>query len=118
MNLLDFTFTKEQELVRRAIANWCKKNLPLEKIREIDTEQEIPEDILQGMSDLGLSTLSIPAAHGGAGMDWITTCLAAEELGYADISVAIPAFFVIESAWGFIIDKYGSDQTRENVQSI
>jgi acyl-CoA dehydrogenase len=111
--MVDFSFTEEQELIRKALHEWCDKNLTLEKIREIDDKHEVPQGIITGLGDLGYLLMSIPEEHGGTSADWVTTCIAAEELGYADISIAIPVFFLVESSWGFVVDRYCSEQVRE-----
>ena len=95
--MIDFSFTEEQVLFRKALHEWCEKNLPMEKVREIDTKEEIPKSLIKKMGDLGLLVMTAPEEHGGAGADWVTACIAAEELGYADISIAIPVFFLVES---------------------
>jgi acyl-CoA dehydrogenase len=112
---MDFSFTEEQELFRKAIREWCEKNLPLEKIREMDTEGEIPHEMLNSMADLGLLIMTAPEEHGGTGADWVTACIAAEELGYADVSIALPVLWLVESSWGFMVDKYGTEAIREAV---
>jgi acyl-CoA dehydrogenase len=112
--MVDFSFTEEQELIRRSLQEWCEKKLPLEKVREIDDKHEIPKEIIKEMSDLGLLMMTLPEEHGGTGADWITTCIVAEELGYADISIAIPVFFLVESSWGLVVDRYCSEQVRED----
>lgn len=113
--MIDFSFTEEQELFRKAIREWCEKNLTLEKVREFDTKQEIPKEIIKQMADLGLLVMTAPEEHGGAGADWVTACIAAEELGYADISIAIPVFFLVESSWGFVLDRYCTERAREEI---
>ncbi len=111
--MVDFSFTEEQELFRKAVREWCEKNLPLDKVREMDSNQRIPREIIRGMADLGLLLMTIPEEHGGTGADWVTTCIAAEELGYADISIAVPVFFLVEASWGFVVDRYCTEQVRE-----
>jgi len=111
--MVNFAFNEEQTLFRKAVREWCEKELSLEKIREMDSKGEIPKEIIKGLSDLGLLLMTIPEEHGGAGADWITACIAAEELGYADISIALPVLFLVESSWGFVVDKYCTEQVRE-----
>ncbi len=113
--MVEFGFTEEQELFRRAIKEWCDKHLPIEKIREMDTQGEIPQEILKGMADLGLLIMTAPQEHGGTGSDWVTACVAAEELGYADISIALPVLWLVESSWGFVVDRYCTETVREAV---
>jgi acyl-CoA dehydrogenase len=113
--MVNFSFTEEQELLRKAVREWCRKELTLEKIREMDSKGEIPREIIKGLSDLGLLLMTIPEEHGGANADWTTACVAAEELGYADISIAVPVLFLVENAWGFVTDKYCSERVRDEV---
>jgi acyl-CoA dehydrogenase len=114
-NLVDFSFTEEQELFRNALREWCEKNLPLEKIREMDSKGEIPRELLKSMGDMGLLVMTAPQEHGGTGADWVTACIAAEELGYADVSIAVPVLWLVESSWGFVVDKHCSEQVRNDV---
>lgn len=112
---MDFGFTEEQELFRKAVREWCEKNLPLEKIREMDSKGEIPREMLRSMGDLGLLIMTSPQEHGGTGADWVTASIAAEELGYADISIALPVLWLVESSWGYVVDRYCSPQVRDLV---
>jgi acyl-CoA dehydrogenase len=113
--MVDFAFTEEQELFRNALREWCQKSLPIEKIREFDRKGEIPQEIIKQMADLGLLVMTAPQEHGGTSADWVTACIAGEELGYADISIAIPVFWLVESSWGFVVDRYCSEEVREAV---
>jgi acyl-CoA dehydrogenase len=113
--MVDYSFTEEQELFRNALREWCQKNLPLEKIREMDSKGEISHEILKSMADMGLLIMTAPQEHGGTGADWVTACIAGEELGYADISIALPVLWLVESSWGFVVDRYASEQVREAV---
>jgi len=113
--MVDYGFTEEQELFRSAIREWCQKNLPLEKIREMDSKGEIPHDLLRSMGDMGLLVMTSPQDHGGTGADWVTACIAAEELGYADVSIALPVLWLVESSWGFTVDRHCSEEVRNAV---
>jgi acyl-CoA dehydrogenase len=111
--MIDFSFTEEQDLFREAIKEWLAKNLPIEKVRENDENHELPKDLIKGLGDLGLLCMTLPEEHGGVGADWVTTTIAAEELGYADISVALPVFFLVQASWGYVVDKYCTDAVRD-----
>jgi acyl-CoA dehydrogenase len=113
--MVDFSFTEEQELFRNSLREWCDKNLPLEKIREMDSKGEIPRDLLRSMGEMGLLIMTAPQEHGGTGADWVTACIAAEELGYADVSIAVPVLWLVESSWGFVVDRYCTEQVRDEV---
>jgi len=111
--MVEFGFTEEQEMFRKIMREWCQKNLTLEKVREMDTKGMMPPGIVKGMADLGLFIMTAPQEHGGTGADWVTACIAAEELGYHDISIAIPVFFLVQSSWGFVVDRYCTERVRE-----
>jgi acyl-CoA dehydrogenase len=113
--MVDFSFNEEQKLFQRSMRKWCQKELPLEKIREMDSKGEIPKETIKGMADMDLLLMTVPQEHGGAEVDWITASIAAEELGYADLSIAVPVLFLVETCWGFVLDKYCTEQVREKV---
>ena len=113
--MIDFSFTEEQILFRDALREWFSKNLPLEKVRENDTNQRLPRELIKGVGDLGLLCMTLPEEHGGAGADWVTTTIAAIELGYWDISIALPVFFLVQASWGYVVDRYCTDVVRDTV---
>lgn len=111
--MVDFSFSEEQELFRDTLREWLSKNLTLEMVRENDEKHHIPEKLLKGLGDLGLLCMTLPEEHGGAGADWVTSTIAAEELGYADMSVAVPVFYLVQASWGQVVDKYCTDTVRD-----
>jgi acyl-CoA dehydrogenase len=113
--MVEFGFTEEQELFRKAVREWCEKNLPIEKIREMDTQGWIPQSLLRSMGEMGLNIMTAPQEHGGTGADWVTACIAGEELGYADVSIALPVLWLVESSWGCVVDRYASEKVRDDV---
>jgi acyl-CoA dehydrogenase len=111
--LIDFSFTEEQELFRDAIREWLGQNLTLEQVRENDTKHQIPRSIIKGLADQGMLLLTLPEEHGGAGADWVTATIGAEQLGYADISVALPVFYLVQASWGYVVDRLATDAVRD-----
>jgi acyl-CoA dehydrogenase len=111
--MIDFSFSEEQDLFREAIREWLGKNLSLEKVRENDTNHELPKDLIKGLGDLGLLLLTLPEEDGGSDADWVTATIGAEELGYADISVACPVFYLVQASWGYVINKFASERVKD-----
>jgi len=109
---MDFNLTDEQEIWRRTVRDFAQKYIK-PKVREIDTNKKIPEDIIKGMGNLGLLAPTASKEYGGAEVDWMMACIAAEELGRADISLAVPVLYLVEAAWGFIFSRYGNDELKE-----
>lgn len=111
---MDFHWTDEQELWRKTVREFAQKKIT-PKIREIDTNKKIPESIIKEIARLGLLAPTISKKYGGAEIDWTMACIAAEELGRADISLAIPVLFLVESAWGFIFSRYGTSNVKDEL---
>ncbi|MFH1134686.1 MAG: acyl-CoA dehydrogenase family protein [Pseudomonadota bacterium] len=87
---MDFTFTDEQEMLRAAIGKFCEKELTREKVRWMDDNCDFPPDeIWDGLADLGFFGLGIPEAHGGLGLGHIEGMIVTEELATASAGVAL-----------------------------
>jgi short-chain 2-methylacyl-CoA dehydrogenase len=54
-----------------------------------DADHSFPYEVVSGMADMGLFGLPFPEEYGGMGGDYFALCLALEELGKVDQSVAI-----------------------------
>jgi short-chain 2-methylacyl-CoA dehydrogenase len=54
-----------------------------------DAEHSFPYEVVAGMAEMGLFGLPFPESYGGMGGDYFALCLALEELGKIDQSVAI-----------------------------
>ena len=112
--MLDFSFTEEQELFRTNLRRFCRDRI-VPRLDEIEEKREIPDDLIKAMADMGLIAMSISEEYGGTGLDAVTAGIAAEELAFADTSCAIPAFFLIQNAWGYLLDKYGTEELKGEV---
>ncbi|MGD8997235.1 MAG: acyl-CoA dehydrogenase family protein [Anaerolineae bacterium] len=109
---MDFSWTEEQRLWRRAVRDFAQNEIA-PRVREIDTEERIPRRIIDGMAEMGLLAPTVGEEYGGAGADWMMATIAAEELGRADVSLAVPVLYLVEAAWGFVFYRYGGDRLRE-----
>ncbi len=112
---MDFTLTNEQELIKESLREWCERNIPMERIREMETAgHPLPDDIPKGLGELGVLMGTVPEEDGGSGLDWFTQALVAEEIGYADISAAtVAACMAVMTGWGYTINKYASDKVKK-----
>src|SRR5262245_22621749 len=87
--MLDFELTEEQRLLEQTVREWAAREIA-PRIKELDREHRFDRDrVLGGMAELGLLGISVPAAYGGAGMDYICLGLASEELEYVDTSLRV-----------------------------
>ncbi len=111
---MDFGWTDEQKMWRKAVRDFAQGEIA-PRAREIDTQERIPPEIIKGMADVGLLAPLVSEAYGGAGADWTMATIAAEELGRADISLAVPVLYLVEAAWGFIFDRYGDETLKAQI---
>jgi len=110
---MDFGWTDEQKIWRKTVRDFAQKKIK-PKVREIDTNKKIPDEIVKEMKKLGLLAPTSSKKYGGACVDWTMAAIAAEELGRADISLAIPVLYLVEAAWGFIFSQYGTEELKKN----
>jgi acyl-CoA dehydrogenase len=111
---MDFSWNEEQRLWRQTVRDFAQKEIA-PRVREIDSLERIPPEIIRGMARLGLLAPVCSQEYGGADMDWTMAAIAAEELGRADISLAVPVLYLVEAAWGFIFDRYGSPALKAQI---
>lgn len=56
---------------------------------EYDTKRELPYDIIAAMGDMGLFGLPFPVEYGGRGKDYVSLCIAVEQLSRVDQSIGV-----------------------------
>lgn len=81
-NRMDFELNEEQRLFQRAVRDFCEAELR-PYAAEVDATGELRWEAIRKMPALGLTSLQVPDAYGGADLDTITTAIAIEEVGRA-----------------------------------
>ncbi|MEU4708481.1 acyl-CoA dehydrogenase family protein [Nocardia salmonicida] len=76
-----------------------------------DAEHSFPYEVVAGMAEMGLFGLPFPEEFGGMGGDYFALCLALEELGKIDQSVAITLEAGV-SLGAMPIYRFGNDKQR------
>ncbi|WP_067816225.1 acyl-CoA dehydrogenase family protein [Nocardia inohanensis] len=77
-----------------------------------DAEHSFPYEVIAGMADMGLFGLPFPEEFGGMGGDYFALCLALEELGKIDQSVAITLEAGV-SLGAMPIYRFGNDKQKQ-----
>ena len=86
--MIDFDLNDEHRLLEQTVREWGAREVA-PRIRELDREHRFDPSILSMMAELVLLGCSVPAEHGGAGMDYISLGLISEELEYVDTSLRV-----------------------------
>ncbi|AWR99234.1 acyl-CoA dehydrogenase family protein [Metallosphaera hakonensis] len=110
---MDFSFSEEETLFRENLREFLQKELrPI--ITRIDKEG-IPHEFVKKASSLGIWAMTVSQEVGGQGAGFLMSTIASEEIARADFSMATAVLFLLESGWGYVLDKYGSKNLREEV---
>ncbi|HEX2049855.1 MAG TPA: acyl-CoA dehydrogenase family protein [Actinomycetota bacterium] len=107
---MDFDLSEEQQAfvatMREFVDDAVRPNA-----ERWDEDGELPMEAVKQMAELGLFGLPFPEEYGGSGADFLTLCLAIEELARVDSSLAI----TLEAAVGLgamPVYRFGTDEQR------
>ena len=109
---MNFTLTKEQELVRQMVRDFAVNEVkPI--AAEIDVTERFPMENVKKMGELGMMGIPFPTEFGGAGGDVLSYILAVEELSKvcATTGVILSAH---TSLCASLINENGTPEQKEN----
>lgn len=108
---LDELLSEEHKLVRDAARTWVKREVsPI--IEEYAQKAEFPNQIINGLAEIGAFGPYIPVEYGGAGLDQISYGLIMQEIERGDSGVRSTAS-VQSSLVMYPIWKYGNEDQRQ-----
>src|SRR6266545_2365206 len=108
---MDFSLEPEQEEFRKIVRAFAEE-VVAPRAEAMDRAEELDEDVLDQMAGMGLFGLPFPERYGGMGADYLTLCLAIEELARVDSSVAITLEAAV-SLGAMPIYRFGTEQQRQ-----
>ncbi|KPK76906.1 MAG: acyl-CoA dehydrogenase [Phycisphaerae bacterium SM23_30] len=109
---MDFGLTEEQKLLKNTVRDFAENEIaPM--ARELDEKEEFSLELTQKMAELGLFGITVPEDYGGSGMDYLSYCIAVEELARVDGSQA--ATIAAGNSLGIgPIYYYGSEKQKQD----
>jgi len=108
---IDELLSEEHKLVRDAAREWVKRDVsPI--IEEYAQKAEFPNQIINGLAEIGAFGPYIPMEYGGAGLDQISYGLIMQEIERGDSGVRSTAS-VQSSLVMYPIWKYGNEEQRQ-----
>jgi short/branched chain acyl-CoA dehydrogenase len=108
---MDFDLAPEQRDFVSTIREFVEQEIRPNAERW-DEEGELPMEAVKQMASLGLFGLPFPEEYGGSGADFLTFCLAIEEIARVDSSLAI----TLEAAVGLgamPIYRFGNEEQKQ-----
>jgi alkylation response protein AidB-like acyl-CoA dehydrogenase len=83
---MDFDLSEEQKMIQETIRKFAKEEIaPVAS--ENDKKGHFPREIFNKMAELGFAGTPLPEEYGGAGFDYISHAIVAEEVGRVDSSL-------------------------------
>ncbi len=82
---MNFAFSEEQEELRRSVRRFMEDRSPMTEVRRLmETTEGFDRGVWSQMADqLGLQSLVVPEAYGGAGFSFVELAIVLEEAGAA-----------------------------------
>ncbi|ALX49863.1 acyl-CoA dehydrogenase [Lentibacillus amyloliquefaciens] len=107
---MNFELTEEQEMLRKMVRDFAKNDVE-PTAAERDEEERFDRGIFDQMAELGLTGIPWPEEYGGIGADYVSYCIAVEELSRvcASTGVTLSAHLSLAS-WP--IFKYGNEEQK------
>jgi short-chain 2-methylacyl-CoA dehydrogenase len=108
---MDFSLNEEQLAIRDTCREFAQQEIkPFAE--EMDRTGAFPYSLVRKMAELGLLGLPFPEEYGGAGADFLSYCLAIEEISRGDVSIGI-TMEAHTSLGASPFFNYGSEEQKE-----
>src|SRR5687768_14643594 len=85
---MQFDLSDEHEAFRKVVRDFAEREVA-PHAEAWDRDHTFPVETVLAMGELGLFGLPFPAEYGGSEADFTSVCIAIEELGRVDSSMAI-----------------------------
>ena len=108
---MDLTLTEEQLAFKQLARDFLDKEVVPHRA-EWDRRESVDTAIIPKLGELGFFGLTIPEEYGGVGGDYITYCIAMEELGRADSSIR----GIVSVSMGLLVKvllDHGSEEQKQ-----
>ncbi|HMS89137.1 MAG: acyl-CoA dehydrogenase family protein [Acidimicrobiales bacterium] len=108
---MDFDLPSETEQFRAVVRDFADREIA-PNAEEWDRDHRFPIEVVEQMGELGLFGLPFPEQYGGSGSDFLTLCVAIEEIARVDQSLAI----TLEAGVGLganPIFQFGTEEQRQ-----
>jgi acyl-CoA dehydrogenase len=107
---MNFDPVPEHEMLRESVREFFARELPEERIREMDRARRIPREIWKRFAALGWTGLSVPNEYGGSGADVSTAAVFTEELARRFPSLATD--WLLISMTARVLRESGSEKQK------
>ncbi|UWQ13466.1 acyl-CoA dehydrogenase family protein [Aliiroseovarius sp. M344] len=107
---MDFALSEEQTLIFDMAKGFGEENIA-PNAEKWEAEGTIPKELWPQLAELGLGGIYVSEEYGGSGLTRLDATLVFEALAMAD--PAVGSFLSIHNMCGGMIDKFGSEETKQ-----
>jgi alkylation response protein AidB-like acyl-CoA dehydrogenase len=86
--MIDFTFTEEQELFRKAAREFAE-NQVAPFVPEMENTGKVPAGLVKALGEAEMMAITIPETYGGLGLGYTTRLIALEEISRVSLATAM-----------------------------
>lgn len=108
---MNFLLTDEQKMIQKMVRDFAKNEVA-PTAEERDEEERFDQEIFDKMAELGLTGIPWPEEYGGIGGDYVSYCIAVEELSRVCASTGVTmSAHVSLASWP--IYKFGTEEQKQ-----
>ena len=108
---MQFQLSEEHEMIRKMVRDFAGKEIA-PTVEERDEEERFDREIFQKMAELGLTGIPWPEEYGGIGSDYVSYCIAIEELSRVCASTGV-TLSAHTSLAGWPVYKFGTEEQKQ-----
>ncbi|MCQ6281684.1 acyl-CoA dehydrogenase [Bacillus sp. EB600] len=108
---MHFQLSEEYEMIRKMVRDFAKKEVA-PTAEERDEEERFDREIFRKMAELGLTGIPWPEKYGGIGSDYVSYCIAVEELSRVCASTGV-TLSAHTSLAGWPVFKFGTEEQKQ-----
>jgi len=108
--MIDFTFTEEQEMFRKAAREFAE-TMVASKVPEMEETGKFSDDLVKALGEAEMMALTVPEEYGGLGLGYTVRMIAVEEI--SKVSVAVGMMLQVCALGIEPILKFGTEEQKK-----
>jgi len=107
---VDFNLTKEEELIQKTAREFCENTVnPVAEL--IEDNNEVPDEVLQGLRELGLFGIKGPEEYSGGNASYVSYLAALVELAKASSGVGM--IISVNNIGQGLLNHFGTEEQKK-----
>lgn len=115
---MDFGLADGQKILKDTVRKFVEREIPKEKVRQWDKEEEFPVELFKKFADAGFYGVSIPEEYGGSGGSIIDEMIIIEEISRRSSTIGMA--YGVNLCFGArtVLLKGNAEQKQEHLPKI